>query len=52
MSDWDEESENTTKLLKCEICGKMYPKGTVCCGVSKKNQPYQDETHDDINFDR
>jgi hypothetical protein len=56
MSNWREESEenpeDTTKMIKCEICGKMYPKGSVCCGVSKKNQPYQRDMYDDINFDR
>ena len=50
MSDGVEDS---TLTVKCEICGKIYPKGTVCCGVSKKNQVYLGrEGHDDPTFDR
>lgn len=28
------------ELVKCEICGKLYPKGSICCGVGAKNEPY------------
>jgi hypothetical protein len=30
------------EMVKCEICGKLRPKGTVCCGVSSKNEMYSD----------
>lgn len=27
-------------VLKCEVCGKLYPQGTVCCGVGARNKVY------------
>ena len=40
------------EMLKCEICGKLYPKGTVCCGVGVKNEPYVRDDFDDPQMDR
>jgi len=34
------------EMLKCEICGKLYPRGTVCCGVSAKNESYVKEDYE------
>ena len=40
------------EMLKCEVCGKMYPKGTVCCGVGARNEPYITEDYDEPKVDR
>ena len=40
------------EMLKCEICGKLYPKGTVCCGVGVRNEPYINDYKEDPNVAR
>lgn len=40
------------EMLKCEICGKLYPKGTVCCGVGVKNETYVTEYQQDPDVSR
>lgn len=34
----EEDPEDTTKMVKCEICGRMRPKNNPCCGVTSKNK--------------
>lgn len=39
-------------ILKCEVCGKLYPKGTVCCGVGTRNRAYLKEDFDEPELSR
>lgn len=36
-----------TDMVRCEICGKLHPKGAVCCGVGAKNEIYMEEARSD-----
>lgn len=39
-----------TEMMKCEICGKLYPRGSVCCAVGKRNEPVDRDTFGDNDF--
>jgi len=40
------------KMLKCEVCGKLYPEGTVCCGVGVRNEMDTRDSSEDVNMSR
>ena len=53
MAD-EEQNTNNEKpmMLKCEICGKIYPKGSVCCGVAARNRTYMKGRDDEPQLGR
>ena len=39
-------------MLKCEVCGKLYPNGAICCGVGIRNTAYVREEYEEPELSR